>query len=334
MSKIIINSTISSKFETVLLNERDHLVAKMIPIVGDSIMNRVFYPDSEVDKSYKQLNDLPAPNSHPKINGKDVSAFHPAATNAFNIGAFVRGPVRNGKEVSCELCIDTDLANKFDDGIELIKRIKNGGFIGVSTGLTARIENTNDSEFDYIASDYVFDHVAILLREEPAGGENTRVLNCKIINDETNQKGESMNLIEMIAKEEAIKGEALAAIVNKISKEDMANIVSKGLQDQGQKVINSKEVDELKFLESNKHLIMNLLQKDKEQKELLINEVVEKAGLVKADAEKLSEVSLRNILEKVSKVQDYSANAPASISNSIEDIDKLLGESGFFEGEK
>ncbi len=46
----------------------------------------------------------------------------------------------------------------------------------------------------------------------------------------------------------------------------MANIVSKGLQDQGQKVINSKEVDELKFLESNKHLIMNLLQKIKSKK--------------------------------------------------------------------
>jgi hypothetical protein len=333
MSKIVINSIIDSKFDNVLLNERDHLVAKMIPIVGDSIMNRIFYPDSEVESSFNQLNDLPAPNRHPKLNGEDVSAFHPAATNAFNIGAFIKNPVKSDKSVSCELCIDIELANKFDDGVELIKRIKNGGFIGVSTGLTAKIENVANNNYDCIATDYVFDHVAILLREDPAGGEDTRVLNCKIINDETNQKGETMNLLEMIAKEEAIAGEALKAILNKVSKEDMSLIISNGLKESGQKIVNAKESSELEFIKSNKQLIMNLLQKDKEQKEVLINEVVEKVGLLKEDAEKLSEVSLKNMLDKI-KVQDYSANAPASIKNNVEDINKMLGESGFFKEEK
>lgn len=171
--RIALNSKTSGGYRVKTLNGREHITTHMVPIVGDSVMNGIFYPDDEVTNSYTQLDSLPAPNGHPKVNGKSVSAFHPLAINAFNIGAFVRAPKKTKKMVKNQLWVDVEIANRSEEGKELIRRIKSSEKVGVSTGLKVSFENSegshNGTNYRAIARDYQFDHVAVLLNEQAAG---------------------------------------------------------------------------------------------------------------------------------------------------------------------
>jgi hypothetical protein len=186
-----INSKTSGKYTEETINGRNHIVTTMRPIVGDISMNKVFYPNAEVKKSYTQLNNLPAPNGHPKINGVHVTAFSPLAMNAFNVGGFIRNPKMKNKEVYAEFVIDETVANTSDDGKEIIRRIKENEKIGVSTGLNIQ-QVTNASgkddlgvEYERTGSGFNFDHVAILLNEKAAGEHagTELVLNTEDDND-------------------------------------------------------------------------------------------------------------------------------------------------------
>lgn len=179
MNKVAIATNTSGTVRHEMLNGRTHLVTNMRPIVGDIVMNGGLYPDAEVTKSFNQLDQLPAPCGHPKVAGQNISAFHPLAVNSHNIGAFIRNPVKQEKEVYTELWIDETIANQSDDGQEVIKRLNAGTPIGVSTGLQLERQTVNEEGLDYswIGSNYKFDHVAILLNELPAGGDQTVTIN-------------------------------------------------------------------------------------------------------------------------------------------------------------
>lgn len=173
--RIAINSHTSGKFERRQLNGRPHIVTSMMAIRGDIAMNRIMYPDKQVDNSFDQLHDLPAPNGHPKINGIHVSAWKPASQNAHNFGGFTFNPKKKGKEVIVDFFLDETVANLSDDGRELIRRIENCEKVGVSTGLNIdTIINQSGTDdfgqaFDRIGEGFHFDHVAILLNEKAAG---------------------------------------------------------------------------------------------------------------------------------------------------------------------
>ena len=172
---ISINSTTNGKYKKVSVNGRPHLQTTMMPIRGDTAMNGIFYPNGSVKESFMQLNKLPAPNGHPKVNGVHISAFDPVAMNAHNVGAFIRNPKMKGKKVFADVLIDLTVANTTDDGKEIVNRIETGGKLGVSTGLAiAQVANesgTDDLGADYtrVGTGFTFDHVAILLNEAAAG---------------------------------------------------------------------------------------------------------------------------------------------------------------------
>lgn len=194
--KIAINSKTTGKFEKKFLNNREHIVTSMCSIVGNSVMNDGLYPLIEVKNSYQQLHFLPAPCGHPKIGNELISAFHPLATNAFNIGGMIRNPKMEGNNVINEFWLDIEIANQSEDGKELIKRIENGEEVGVSTGLSVdqemKVGNQDGFDYTWIANNLNFDHVAILLNEEAAGahvgtklvnstGDNVQVVNCAVL---------------------------------------------------------------------------------------------------------------------------------------------------------
>ena len=172
---ITINSTTNGKFQKKRINGREHIITKIMPIRGDTAMNRIMYPNAEVQKSFTQLNNLIAPSSHPVVNGQNVSAYHPLAINANNIGAFLKNPKMKGKEVIAEFVIDVDVANQSDDGKETIRRIEANEQVAVSTGLTINqlTPKTGKDDFgkdyDHVGNGFQFDHVAVLLNEEAAG---------------------------------------------------------------------------------------------------------------------------------------------------------------------
>lgn len=173
--KVIINSKTSGKFSREDIDGRSHIVTTMMPIRGDITMNDIFYPDDEVESSFMQLNMLPAPNGHPKVNGVNVPAFHPVANNKHNIGGFLRNPRKKGKRVFVDFLLDEEVANRSEEGKETIRRIEDGERIGVSTGLGIQqvINKTGTDDFGKkytrVGSGFSFDHVATLLNEEAAG---------------------------------------------------------------------------------------------------------------------------------------------------------------------
>lgn len=173
--KIAINTYTSGKYKRETINGRSHVVTSMMPIRGDVTMNGIMYPNDEIKSSFQQLNKLPAPNGHPKVNGVHISAFDPVAMNAHNVGGFIRNPKMKGKEVFTDFLIDETVANLSADGVEIIRRIENGEKIGVSTGLTidqVSSENGEDDfgmKFNQVGRGFNFDHVAILLNEKAAG---------------------------------------------------------------------------------------------------------------------------------------------------------------------
>lgn len=225
--KITINSKTAGKFKKEYLNNREHIVTEMVPIVGDSVMNGGLYPFDEIKASYLQIDNLPAPNGHPKVNGEIVSAFHPLAINAHNIGGFVRNPRLDNKRVINEFWLDTEIANQSDDGKELIRRIENGEEVGVSTGLTVRQENKAGDTYTWVARDLRFDHVAILLNEKAAGAHvgtkltvNSSDLIISQVKFETNNagvrdvKGLKDKIIQLVTK---------AFAVNSMTVQDISN---------------------------------------------------------------------------------------------------------------
>lgn len=192
MPKILINTRTSGKFSNETINGRKHIVTPMMPIRGDITMNRIFYPDKEVANSFTQLDMLPAPNGHPVINGVNVSAFHPVATNAHNVGGFVRKPRKKGKRVFVDFVLDTVVANQSAEGKALVERIENGDKIGVSTGLTINelLDETGQDEFgkefEKVGSGFKFDHVAVLANDETAAGAHAGTE--LVLNDENGDK--------------------------------------------------------------------------------------------------------------------------------------------------
>ena len=122
--------------------------------------------------------------------------------NAFNVGGFTRDPKMKGKEVFVDFLIDEEVANKSDDGKEIIRRIEAGEKIGVSTGLNINeleIKSGKDdlgAPYDKIGRGFNFDHVAILLNEKAAGEHAGTEL---ILN--TANKDEPIHIVNLVMNE-------------------------------------------------------------------------------------------------------------------------------------
>ena len=173
MAKFTLNSRSTGNFRTEVINGREHIVTQMVSVVGDSVMNNLLYPLDEITKSHLELNNLHAPAGHPRLNGQNVSAFHPMAVNSSNIGGVVLNPRMEGNAVINDLAFDVNIAANDSRGQEAIRRIKAGESIGVSTGLNADVIQTpgtiEGKAFNGSVTNIKWDHVAILLDDTPAG---------------------------------------------------------------------------------------------------------------------------------------------------------------------
>jgi hypothetical protein len=181
--KILVNSKTTGDFRTETWQGREWIVTNSKLIQGDTVMNKIFYPDSELSRSFEQLDNIISFNGHPVLNGQPLPETHPLAVNLYNIGGMFRKPTKDHTNVFAEFWLDKEIANSTEPGREHIKRIENGERIGVSTGLIARLENgvgkgADGVDYDMTARDMRFQHVATLLDEKPAGDHvNTALMN-------------------------------------------------------------------------------------------------------------------------------------------------------------
>lgn len=151
------------------LNGRDVLIVPSATLPDDIVMNRIKYPAAAIEKSYKQLENTPAPLGHPKLGDKYVSARDPQAININHVGAWNANVRRENGKVYLDKIIDIEVANRTDAGKALLKAIENKEQVHTSTGLIATLSPVaNAADHDSEVVDMFFDHDAILLTEKGA----------------------------------------------------------------------------------------------------------------------------------------------------------------------
>lgn len=150
-------------------NGRKVIVVPSATLPDDVVMNRIKYPAEVIGKTYKSLENTPAPFGHPKVNGKFVSARDPEAINISHIGAWNANVRRENGRVFLDKIIDVEVANQTENGKKVLAAINEKKPIHTSTGLVASlIPVANQEGYDKEVVDMVFDHDAILLNEAGA----------------------------------------------------------------------------------------------------------------------------------------------------------------------
>jgi hypothetical protein len=174
----VVNS--ASNITTETIDGKPHIVVRGItPVVDDIVMNRKLYPAAEIEKAYNTLERNPMPLGHPKVDGKHVSARDVRAVNEYHVGAWLQNVSHKDGKVTGDMYVNRQYAESSDKGKRLINRLDemlagtNSDPIHISTGLlysgiTANGESKG-KKYNEIATNMMFDHVAVLLDEPGAG---------------------------------------------------------------------------------------------------------------------------------------------------------------------
>lgn len=194
MNKVIVNVTTkvnNAKIRKEIRNGKDVIIVPSVTMPDDVVMNGVLYPAAEIKKGYKTLTNTLAPNGHPKVDDKYVSAREPQALNDYYIGAWNENVVQKDGRVHLDKVIDVEVAERTEKGREVLEAINEGRQIHTSTGIFCNQEDSGEDGYDKIATNLYFDHDAILINEEGAAtpkdgvgmlvnGEEIKVLNSAV----------------------------------------------------------------------------------------------------------------------------------------------------------
>lgn len=174
----VVNS--ASNITTENIDDKPHIVVRGItPVVDDIVMNRKLYPAAEIGKAYNTLERNPMPLGHPKVDGKHVSARDVRAVNNYHVGAWLQNVSHAGGKVTGDMYVDRRYAESSEKGKRLVNRLDemaagtNVDPIHISTGLLysgiAANGESKGKKYTEIATNMMFDHVAVLLDEPGAG---------------------------------------------------------------------------------------------------------------------------------------------------------------------
>ncbi|EOS8491272.1 DUF2213 domain-containing protein [Klebsiella pneumoniae] len=174
----VVNS--ASNITTETIDGKPHIVVRGItPVVDDIVMNRKLYPAAEIEKAYNTLERNPMPLGHPKVDGKHVSARDVRAVNEYHVGAWLQNVSHEDGKVTGDMYVNRHYAESSEKGKRLINRLDemiagtNSEPIHISTGLLysgiAANGESKGKKYNEIATNMMFDHVAVLLDEPGAG---------------------------------------------------------------------------------------------------------------------------------------------------------------------
>ena len=174
----VVNS--ASNITTETIDGKPHIVVRGItPVVDDIVMNRKLYPAAEIEKAYNTLERNPMPLGHPTVDGKHVSARDVRAVNEYHVGAWMQNVSHKDGKVTGDMYVNRQYAESREKGKRLINRLEemlagtNSEPIHISTGLLysgiAANGESKGKKYNEIATNMMFDHVAVLLDEPGAG---------------------------------------------------------------------------------------------------------------------------------------------------------------------
>lgn len=175
-------------------NGRDYIIVPSATMPDGVVMNGIRYSAEEIEKSFRSLENTPAPLGHPTIEGAFVSASDPEGLARGWIGAWNKNVRRENGRVFIDKVIDVDTASQLNGGKALLSAIEKGEPIHTSTGLyalMAKVEGVEGVEYD--ASDIVFDHDAILLGEAGAATPEQGV--GMLVNKSVNLDGKEIEVV-------------------------------------------------------------------------------------------------------------------------------------------
>jgi hypothetical protein len=200
----VVNS--ASNITTETIDGKPHIVVRGItPVVDDIVMNRKLYPAAEIEKAYNTLERNPMPLGHPKVDGKHVSARDVRAVNEYHVGAWLQNVSHNDGKVTGDMYVNRQYAESSDKGKRLINRLDemlagtNSEPIHISTGLLysgiAANGESKGKKYNEIATNMMFDHVAVLL-DEPGAGTPEEGVGIFVNSDGDEQQIEVANLAD------------------------------------------------------------------------------------------------------------------------------------------
>lgn len=206
----VVNS--ASNIATETIDGKPHIVVRGItPVVDDIVMNRKLYPAAEIGKAYNTLERNPMPLGHPKVDGKHVSARDVRAVNNYHVGAWLQNVNHTDGKVTGDMYVDRRYAESSEKGKRLINRLDemaagtNSEPIHISTGLLysgiAASGESKGKKYNEIATNMMFDHVAVLL-DEPGAGTPDEGVGIFVNSDGEEQELEVVNLSDSSSPDE------------------------------------------------------------------------------------------------------------------------------------
>lgn len=247
---------------------RDYIIVPSATLPDDVVMNDIRYPADEIEKSFRSLENTPAPLGHPDIEGQFVSASDPEGLARGWVGAWNRNVRRENGRVFLDKVIDVATAKQLEGGKAVLEAIEKGEPIHTSTGLYCMLESADgDTEAKHIARDIQFDHDAILLGEDGAAtpahgvgmmvnsavkdGRKIDVINSAVDEAERELDWAGMHLLSALERRdratvwERIKSAIMEAVSGSSEREPSANQGEAEMADDKQLSELSKKVNAL-----------------------------------------------------------------------------------------
>jgi hypothetical protein len=164
-------NTVNAKVRTDRLRGREFLVAPVVAIKGDAVLNGEFVPFEELERGFGSWDGRPVTLGHPQQGEAFISANDPRTLELWQVGDFYRTYLDDGA-IKGEAWIDVELAQQTADGRELLRRLRRGEPVEVSTGYWRELDSQggtyNGQDYEGVARDLKPDHLAMLLNETGA----------------------------------------------------------------------------------------------------------------------------------------------------------------------
>lgn len=325
MRVILVSNTSKSKVEKT---DGKYKITGIPITVDNATMNRIKYPADENQKGMPTMVGKPMSLTHPEDkDGRNVSIFSPDGIDFYSGGKVSQTYNKDGTWYA-NADIDEKRLRATEQGEYFANRLDEGLPIGVSTGLTFTSNNESGEDYDMVAKNMEFDHLAMLHEsEQPAGGETTVMR----FNGEDVDVVNVESLIGSVGgiEQDEISESLLTKIVNTTVSAVKAAFVNEnksGYNDtdlntnDGDSIMNREEMLEALGLATNSQVT------DDELKTLMKSKLAANAseGFSKEDLTEAVNAAVKPISEKLEKVEsELTANKEDKLKGLREAVNKL-----------